>query len=311
MKYLTGLLVLLLILVNITLIFFHFTSLEQRYTNTHQLAGLIVTNNIIDETIPTSHIKSAKKVLKKIEEEKKPTIALPEKSKIAIVLDDLGVETFKSYLLDRIKTKINLAIIPGMQDSKKLVQKYAKDNRFELIMHLPMEPMNSKDMESKDGKGYRYKYLITTDMDEQTITEQLTEALDSLDRTGVIKGMNNHMGSKATRSRITMKSVMPWLKNNNLYFLDSRTISTTVGYETAKELQVPALYNEIFLDGQDDELYVTKQLAKAKNLAKKNGFVIAIGHIQRESTIVVLFRELPKLQNEGYELVFLSELIED
>ncbi|PJA52047.1 MAG: hypothetical protein CO167_10675, partial [Candidatus Marinimicrobia bacterium CG_4_9_14_3_um_filter_48_9] len=47
-------------------------------------------------------------------------------------------------------------------------------------------------------------------------------------------GLNNHQGSGATQDPDLMASVMRWLREKNLWFVDSRTIAGTVGEATAR-----------------------------------------------------------------------------
>ena len=73
----------------------------------------------------------------------------------------------------------------------------------------------------------------------------------------------------------------------------------------AKELNVPYIQRDVFLDNEDDVNYVKKQLESAVKLTQKKGFVIAIGH-PRKNTFKAL--EQSKDLLKSVDLVYLSEI---
>ena len=64
-----------------------------------------------------------------------------------------------------------------------------------------------------------------------------------------------------------------------------------------------------FLDNMDDADSIRTQLGQVRSRARKNGYAVAIGHY-RKITLGVLAEEIPKLKQEGFQLLSLSELIE-
>ena len=63
-------------------------------------------------------------------------------------------------------------------------------------------------------------------------------------------GMNNHMGSKATADEAVMSAVLGFLKREGKFFVDSRTTADTVGPRVARELGVPLLQRDVFIDDE-------------------------------------------------------------
>lgn len=231
--------------------------------------------------------------------------------KIAIVIDDLGVRTIRYYLLDAINEKLNLAVIPGETHSLDIIKAYNLKPNFELLMHMPMEPFETKeDRESPYSKTTGYKYIITSEDNKKTIHSKLDEAFGSLLGLGLISGVNNHMGSYVTSSRDMVNEVVIWAKKNNLYVLDSLTAPSSVFYEQARKLKVKAAYNQIFLDSSDEPEHIKKQLERVKKVADKEGQVIAIGHIGKQYTMEILFDWMPSAVIDGYTFVFVSELVQ-
>lgn len=232
--------------------------------------------------------------------------------RIAIVLDDLGVKTPVYHLLNDVAFKLNLAVIPGLKNSRELVKELASNQRYELLLHMPMEPLRRHlDMESGSHfSRQNYPFRIMHDDSKRNVRKTLNQAFDAIDGYGVVKGMNNHMGSWVTSSANMMTVIVDWARKEHLYFLDSLTSRYSVAYEEARKQRVPAAYNEIFLDGMDSEEYIVGQLEKLVVKAKENGQAIAIGHMTRQYTLPVLVREMPRLvASENVEFVWVSELI--
>ena len=64
----------------------------------------------------------------------------------------------------------------------------------------------------------------------------------------------------------------------------------------------------MFLDHEESALTVLRELERLKRKAREQGQAVAIGDPFPE-TLEVLERELPKLRDEGFELVTISELL--
>ncbi|MDO8488789.1 MAG: divergent polysaccharide deacetylase family protein, partial [Candidatus Omnitrophota bacterium] len=101
--------------------------------------------------------------------------------------------------------------------------------------------------------------------------------------------------------------VMAESKKRNLYFLDSFVTAKSVCREIANKMKVKFAKRDVFLDNQDNPVYIKQQLMKLKNLARKSGVAIAIGH-DRKNTLKVLKEMLPVIESEGYKFVFVSEI---
>jgi hypothetical protein len=64
----------------------------------------------------------------------------------------------------------------------------------------------------------------------------------------------------------------------------------------------------VFLDPDRLPDTVEREFGRLKELAKNNGTAVGIGH-PYPSTLAFLERELPRLADEGIELVSISELV--
>lgn len=216
------------------------------------------------------------------------------KARIAIVIDDWGYHLNNLAIIKEIKVPLTCAILPNLKNSS-LVARELNKLGFEIILHLPMEPKEKYRLE---------RDTITAIMDTRQIQDILDKDLGSVI---FAKGISNHMGSRITENKKISTIVMAEVKKRKLYFLDSFVNPKSVCREIAAKIKVRFARRDVFLDNQDDPVYIKSQLIKLKNLAGRKGTVIAIGH-DRRNTLMVLNQILPMMQKEGYEFVFVSEL---
>ena len=235
----------------------------------------------------------------KLSFKKRPPYRAPRiAARIAIVLDDWGYNLNSLEILKDIKQPLTLAILPHLEYSQA-VAGFAKKIGKEAILHLPLEP------KIKDYQGWE-KFTITTDMPEEKIREIVSGAVDNL---GGIKGVSNHMGSKATENDRTMAIIFKELKKRGLYFLDSQVTPHSICEKVAHDLSLKFIKRDIFLDNKKDAYYIRNQLNKLKLQALKKGWAVGIGHDHR-LTLEVLKEEISNMEKEGFKFVFLSELVD-
>jgi polysaccharide deacetylase 2 family uncharacterized protein YibQ len=142
-------------------------------------------------------------------------------------------------------------------------------------------------------------------MNEQQVDSALAGMLETVPHA---VGVNNHQGSRATADPALMAALMPELRRRGLFFVDSRTLASTVAYSTAKRLGVRAASRKVFLDDSENREAILQQLELAAHDAEREGFAIAIGH-PRPDTIAVLALDLPRLASRGIRLVFVSDVV--
>ena len=93
-----------------------------------------------------------------------------------------------------------------------------------------------------------------------------------------------------------------------LFFLDSRTSSSSVAYDTARKRGVAAGYASIFLDNETSEESMEKQFRRGLAMGGKRGWVVMIGHT-RPDTLNFL-RKKSAILPEGGTFVTLPVLME-
>lgn len=214
--------------------------------------------------------------------------------RIAIVIDDLGYQLESSQWLAELPYPITMAIIPHSPHAKEAVQN-AQKHQQELILHVPMEIVGPAKWE--DG--------LTTAMNRATFQSTFTRMLDEYPS---ILGINNHGGSLLTTDFKRMQWLMDTLSKRELFFLDSRTTSQSQAILAAKDLGVDHASRDVFLDNDRSKDALAKQFQRLRQIAKEHGQAIAIGHPHPE-TLTALSKQLPALIEEGFELLFCSQLL--
>jgi polysaccharide deacetylase 2 family uncharacterized protein YibQ len=219
-----------------------------------------------------------------------------ERPRIAIIIDDAGYDLDRALEMLNLRQTMSVSILPKLRYSRQIAE-VAHDMGYEVMMHLPME--SGKKLRRNPG-------FITPDMMEKEMYWVIDNDLESIP---YVSGVNNHQGSMMTRDRDAMVLVMKYLAEKNMFFIDSRTTSDSVAFQTAKELGLPAAENDIFLDNEKNVEYIKERIQLLIQEAKQNGKSIGICHVHSETT-KALHEMLPVMEKEGIRLVFASELAE-
>lgn len=197
---------------------------------------------------------------------------------LAIVIDDLGENVAFAEALARLPYPVTFAVWPQSSHARAVAQiakKYGRD----VIIHQPMEPDNYPRINPGPG-------VVLTRMSDAEIVRMLKKNIALVPEA---VGMNNHMGSRFTGSLRGMRLVMSVLKEQGLFFLDSRTNSRSVAKAAAGEFDVPFAGRHVFLDNIVEEGAIIHQLQKAENMALRQGVAVAIGH-PHSATLAALRR---------------------
>jgi len=242
----------------------------------------------------------------KEEAKKLPEFLLPSKplappkpvGKVSIVIDDIGYTLNPLKQLLKLGEPFTYAVIPHLSHSAESAR-LIREAGGEMILHLPMEPHRFQERFSGTQPG-----MLETRMTENELISQLEKNYIP----GIV-GINNHMGSKFTQNRTKMTQTLRWIKQKGLFFLDSMTSPKSVGWELAGELGIKRAQRSVFLDNDKSFSAIEQEWNKMVKIAKSNGHTIAIGHL-RNSTIKALVRLLPKLRDQGIQLVPLSTLVD-
>ncbi|MFW6172327.1 MAG: divergent polysaccharide deacetylase family protein [Elusimicrobiota bacterium] len=221
-----------------------------------------------------------------------------KESFIALIVDDVG---YKKQIKEFIELDIPItySILPGLPYSKFFAEKF-KTSNIPYLLHMPMEPYGYP--EKDPGK-----IALFTDMSKTEISRMIEKALKSVPGA---RGINNHMGSKFTSDKKSVKKMLDILKKKELFFIDSSTSKDSVGYKMAKQYNVPTQLNNMFLDNKDSYDYITDRLKKLKKTASKNNLTVVICHATRKNISKALKEYIPEIKKQGIEFVPVSQVLE-
>ena len=218
--------------------------------------------------------------------------------KLAILIDDVGMNTKTTAYFKKIDRALSFATIPYLPKTNQATRRL-KDAGFEVILHMPMEGSNN--ILNKRTQG-----LIKPSMNEKEIYDKFDGAIENL---GAVKGFNNHMGSRFTNDPEKMRSLLSYAKKKGMFFIDSNTNSKKEGYKIAKELDIPTYYTSYFIDNSHKKEDIMKAIKVSVRLAVEREKVLVIGHYRKE-TAEAIYEMLDYIEDEGVELVPIIEVLE-
>jgi polysaccharide deacetylase 2 family uncharacterized protein YibQ len=217
--------------------------------------------------------------------------------RIAIIIDDLGYQLEAGRRAINLPGPVAFAILPGTPRGRRLAE-IAHDHGKEVLLHLPLEAVEYRVL-AEPGE-------LMLDMSRKTFGVTFADAIATVP---FAIGVSSHRGSLLTRHPGHMGWLMEEIHNrDDLFFIDSYTTHASVALKLAAEFGVEATKRDVFLDHDRSADAVMREFERLKSLARKQGFAVAIGHPFAE-TLQVLERELPKLRDEGFELVRISKLL--
>jgi polysaccharide deacetylase 2 family uncharacterized protein YibQ len=217
--------------------------------------------------------------------------------RIGLIIDDLGNQKSAGEQALELPGSVTYAFLPQTPFTWELAIKAHELNK-EVMLHLPME----SDLGNRLGEG-----ALTLAMPKPNFVTTLRRNLSSVP---YVVGVNNHMGSLLTRDPTAMRWLMIELHQLGLYFIDSRTSKATVAERVAQRHMVNSARRDVFLDNVVEKSLIRLQFKKLMAIARERGEAIGIGH-PYGATLAVLQEELPKLKEQGIDLVPISQILKD
>jgi uncharacterized protein len=215
--------------------------------------------------------------------------------KLAIIIDDLGYDREAAEALFQIPYPLTVSVLPHLPLSS-VVAEEASRRGYQVLLHMPVESNAGEKAETIE---------LRAGMSAEDAVRMLQGMLDTVPQA---LGVNNHQGSLGTADSSLMNAIMPALHERGLFFVDSRTTPDTVAFASAHRAGVAAASRDVFLDDDQDPAAIRQQLELAVRDAKLHGHAIAIGH-PHPATIQVLQGFLSRIQSEGVEIVFASQVV--
>jgi polysaccharide deacetylase 2 family uncharacterized protein YibQ len=217
-------------------------------------------------------------------------------AKLAIILDDLGGDRAAAEAIFDLPYPLTISVLPNHEHSIDIADE-ASRRGYQVMLHLPMQSVANETPEARE---------LRPGMPAAEVSALVDQFLQNVPS---VVGVNNHQGSRATSDPALMDELMPVLRDRRLFYIDSRTTTATVAYDTAQSFGVRSAFRNVpFLDDVAEVPAVHKQLELALRDARVKGEAIAIGH-PHPATLRALREVLPQAQGQGVRLVFASELV--
>lgn len=214
---------------------------------------------------------------------------------VAIVIDDVGNRPGIIEKLKALGIPITASILVDEPYARSEVAS-ARNTQIETILHIPMEALNEE-------KNSNPKTLTLKSTPKQI------SALIQTSRAIVprAKGANNHQGSLATASAETMRRFLSILRDNDMYFIDSRTSPNSVAYKIAQEMGVPSAYKDMFIDHVPTLEHSREQFLRLYELLNRKNSALMIGH-PHDTTLQAIREAIPTLKKMNVEFVHAADI---
>lgn len=216
---------------------------------------------------------------------------------VAIVIDDMGYRFQDGREALLLPGELTYSFLPHTPHLDKLLAEAHRRGK-EVLVHVPMEAETSNRLL---GPG-ALRVGMTRD-------EMVATFLASVAAVPGAVGVNNHMGSRLTRRDTEMTWLMSAVRDENLFFVDSRTTAGSVAAKVASREGVPNVSRSVFIDNHPDAEYIEGQLEELLQRAQKKGQALGIAH-PHPYTVSTLRAWLPRLREAGVKLVPASHLLE-
>jgi len=220
-----------------------------------------------------------------------------QRPQLAIIMDDLGRDLGVAREMLALDLQVTFAILPDTSHASQIATLAHRRGR-EVIVHIPMEPQGYPAVDP--GKG-----ALFTNLGADEIRRRF---LGYLDRIPYAVGGNNHMGSKFTMDVDGMHNVLQVMKEEGLFFVDSRTTGGSVAMQEARRLAIPGISRDVFLDNVAEVEPIVTELHRLVKLARQRGVAVGICH-PYPATVKALSREMEFLKGSGVDLVPVSRLV--
>lgn len=232
------------------------------------------------------------------------TVVAEGKPMLAIVIDDFGQSRLGVEEMLKVNCKLTCAVMPGLDYSEKDAN-LAHSNGHEIILHMPMEAY----VKLPDS-WYGPKVIRNYDTPEKA-KQLLGECIEEIPH---CVGVNIHIGSGVCLNKKLVKAILEETRDKGKYFLDSRTHEGSVCAEIAPATNTDFVKRDFFLEPTNapNYLHAKNELLKACELAKKQGYAIAIGHVGPEggvSTANAIKDALEEIEQQGVDVVPLSKIV--
>ncbi|MDR0524556.1 MAG: divergent polysaccharide deacetylase family protein [Spirochaetaceae bacterium] len=230
-------------------------------------------------------------------EGEKDTEKKADLKRLIFVIDDAGNNLYTLEPFLEFPGPLTIAVLPGLPYSVEAARRIRAAGK-EPILHQPMEALGGP----PPGPGAIYTGMKAEEI-RQILEHNLTEI-------GPVSGMNNHQGSKVTMDLEAMETILKVCREQQVYFLDSRTTAESAAKRAADRLGMRIAERDVFLDNIQDREALLDSLREGLAKADQQGIAIMIGHTRSSELAPILKESYIELKSQGYTFSTLAELRE-
>ena len=224
------------------------------------------------------------------------TLVPKHKGTLIFVFDDAGNNLKQLEPFLKLPFPCTIAVMPGLRYSKETADRIRAAGK-DVILHQPMQALN---LSVNPGPGAIVKGM-STDQIKTLLRKNLAEV-------GPVVGMNNHEGSLITADRASMEAVLDVVREQRIFFLDSRTNADTVAPILAREKNMTIWERAVFLDNSQDHASIIEAVQNGMKIAENKGAAVMIGHIWSNDLADILIGMYPELVSQGFSLSTIAEI---
>lgn len=196
-----------------------------------------------------------------------------KRHQIALIIDDVGYDMKSLRRLLALPFPITVAILPDAPYAKRAAE-LAHQRGIPVMLHMPMQTTNLKYAAKMED------FYLHSAMSKSIFTQVFESALAKVPH---VVGINNHMGSALTSDKKSMQWLMELCEKHGLFFIDSRTSSTSVAAETAAVQGIAWNRRDIFLDHIIEAEAIEHAWQSALSCASRNDTCVMLAHPHQET----------------------------
>jgi len=214
---------------------------------------------------------------------------------LAVVVDDVGgADTFLGDYL-RLPIPLTLSVIPGFGHATADDAAITAADK-EVLLHIPL-PDRPGGRGQPDG--------LATGDGPAAVDRWIGAALA---RVPHAVGANNHEGPFGSSSPPLMRALLGALAGRHLFYLDSVTSQSTVGFALERQVGLSPRINNVFMDHLETDADSRAALLRLARIAASTGSAIGICHVFHPYELRAILALAPQLEAKGYAFVRLSEV---
>jgi len=218
-------------------------------------------------------------------------------AKIAIVMAGLGLSKTQTLAaIQQLPGSITLSFAPYARDLGDWIAQ-SRAAGHEVLLELPMEPFDYP--ENDPGPHTLLTKLSTPDN-----IERLNWLLGRFQ--GYV-GVTNFMGAKFTSNEQKLLPILQSLKDRGLLYLESKADRKSVAARVAKELKVPIVVNNRFIDREASRVSIDARLYELERISKSVGSAVGLA-FPYPVTVERLSAWIATLEKKGFVLAPLSAI---